>query len=115
MTELHEAASLGDLERVEDALRRGLNPNETDPEWSDRTPLHIAASKGYIHHSKHVFLPPSRLLQACKTRYEVLTFLSRTADSKSVFMYCYKLELTVMLLLAMAGHQHTMLVKLGRY
>ena len=46
MTELHEAASLGDLDRVEEALRRGLDPNEADPEWGDRTPLHIAASKG---------------------------------------------------------------------
>ena len=46
MTELHEAASLGDLERLEEALRNGLNPNEPDPEWSNRTPLHIAASKG---------------------------------------------------------------------
>ena len=46
MTELHEAASLGDLERLEEALKRGLDPNEPDPEWSNRTPLHIAASKG---------------------------------------------------------------------
>ena len=47
MTELHEAASLGDLERVEEALKKGLNPNESDPEWDNRTPLHIASSKGY--------------------------------------------------------------------
>ena len=46
MTELHEAASLGDLERLEEALRKGLNPNESDLEWGNRTPLHIAASKG---------------------------------------------------------------------
>ena len=49
MTELHEAASLGDLERVEEALRKDLNPNEPDLEWGDRTPLHIAAANGYIH------------------------------------------------------------------
>lgn len=48
MTELHEATSLGDLERVEEALKRGLNPNEPDSEWADRTPLHIAASNGYF-------------------------------------------------------------------
>ena len=48
MTELHEAASVGDFVRVEEALNRSLDPNETDPEWDDRTPLHIAASKGYI-------------------------------------------------------------------
>ena len=46
MTELHEAASLGDLERLEEALKKGLSPNEPDPEWGNRTPLHIAASKG---------------------------------------------------------------------
>ena len=44
MTELHEAASLGDLERLEEALRKGLNPNEPDREWGDRTPLHIAVA-----------------------------------------------------------------------
>ena len=48
MTELHEAVSVGDLERVEEALKRGLDPNEPDPEWDNRTPLHIAASKGYM-------------------------------------------------------------------
>ena len=48
MTELHEATSLGDLERVEEVLKGGLNPNEPDSEWADRTPLHIAASNGYI-------------------------------------------------------------------
>ena len=46
MTELHEAASLGDLVGVEDALKKGLNPNEPDPDWGNRTPLHIAASNG---------------------------------------------------------------------
>lgn len=48
MTELHEAASLGDQEKLEDALKKGLDPDEADPEWDDRTPLHIAASGGYV-------------------------------------------------------------------
>ena len=46
MTELHEAASLGDLEQLEEALKRGLSPNEPDVDWSSRTPLHIAAGNG---------------------------------------------------------------------
>lgn len=47
MSDLHEAASVGDLEKLEEALARGMDPNEPDPEWGDRTPLHIAAANGY--------------------------------------------------------------------
>ena len=53
MSELHEAASTGDLELLEDALKRGLDPSEPDPEWGGRTPLHIASSHG---HKKCVFV-----------------------------------------------------------
>ena len=53
MSELHEAASTGDLLRLEDALRRGLNPDEPDVEWSSRTPLHVASAAG---HKKCVFV-----------------------------------------------------------
>ena len=53
MSELHESASTGDLEALEDGLRRGLDPSEPDPEWGGRTPLHIASSCG---HKKCVYV-----------------------------------------------------------
>ena len=53
MSELHEAASTGDLLRLEDALRRGLSPNEPDADWAGRTPLHIACAAG---HKKCVYV-----------------------------------------------------------
>ena len=53
MSELHEAASTGDLVRVEDALKRGLSPDEPDIDWSGRTPLHIACAAG---HKKCVYV-----------------------------------------------------------
>ena len=46
MRDSHEAASVGDLEKLEEALGKGMDPNEPDPEWGNRTPLHIAAAKG---------------------------------------------------------------------
>ena len=46
MSDLHEAASVGDLEKVEEALGKGMDPNEPDLEWGNRTPLHIAAANG---------------------------------------------------------------------
>ena len=57
MTELHEAASTGDLLRLEEALKAGQNPNEPDSHWGGRTPLHVACSLG---HKKCVYV----LLQA---------------------------------------------------
>lgn len=53
MGELHEAASTGQLEALEDALKRGLDPSEPDAEWGGRTPLHIACSNG---HKKCVYV-----------------------------------------------------------
>ena len=53
MSELHEAASTGNLEQLEDNLLKGRDPNEPDPEWGGKTPLHIACSNG---HKKCVFV-----------------------------------------------------------
>ena len=47
MSELHEAASTGDLQTLEDQLSKGLDPNEPDPEWGGKTPLHIACGGGH--------------------------------------------------------------------
>ena len=47
MSELHETAFAGNLEALEVCLSKGLNPNETDPEWGDRTPLHLASGQGH--------------------------------------------------------------------
>ncbi|XP_078502876.1 ankyrin repeat domain-containing protein 66-like [Lissotriton helveticus] len=47
MTELHQAAALGDYDLVAEVLRTGLcDPNHKDMDWNDRTPLHWAAAKG---------------------------------------------------------------------
>ena len=47
MGELHEAASTGELEALEECLKRGLDPSEPGPEWGGKAPLHIACSNGY--------------------------------------------------------------------
>nr|XP_033794786.1 ankyrin repeat domain-containing protein 66 isoform X2 [Geotrypetes seraphini]XP_033794787.1 ankyrin repeat domain-containing protein 66 isoform X2 [Geotrypetes seraphini] len=47
MTELHEAAALGDYDKLEDLLKKELfDPNGKDCDWSDKTPLHWLAAKG---------------------------------------------------------------------
>ncbi|XP_069831958.1 ankyrin repeat domain-containing protein 66 isoform X2 [Dendropsophus ebraccatus] len=47
VTELHQAAALGDYDLVSEILKRGLHdPNHKDIDWSDRTALHWAAAKG---------------------------------------------------------------------
>ncbi|XP_075057437.1 ankyrin repeat domain-containing protein 66 isoform X3 [Mixophyes fleayi] len=47
VTELHQAAALGDYDLVSDILKKGLHdPNYKDIDWNDRTALHWAASKG---------------------------------------------------------------------
>ena len=53
MSDLHESASTGDLEALEEGLKRGLDPSEPDPEWGGKTPLHIASARG---HKKCVFV-----------------------------------------------------------
>lgn len=59
MTELHQAAAVGDFDRVEEILLQNkCNPNQRDIDWSYKTPLHWAAAKGrwsasvtfYWHH-----------------------------------------------------------------
>ena len=101
MTELHEAASVGDFVRVEEALKRALDPNETDPEWDDRTPLHIAASKGLI----------SSRFPSCVCKF---CFGVGWPGSRSVCMCCCKLEPVPMLPLQLAGHLLTLPAKLDR-
>lgn len=46
MSCLHEAASLGDADLLEEGLARGVDPNERDWDWGGRTALHIAAANG---------------------------------------------------------------------
>lgn len=46
MNELHEAASIGDLITLEDAIKRGDNVNEQDAQWGFRTALHVACLVG---------------------------------------------------------------------
>ncbi|KAM9316386.1 ankyrin repeat domain-containing protein 66 [Gastrophryne carolinensis] len=47
VTELHQAAALGDYDLVSDILKKDLyDPNYKDIDWNDRTALHWAAAKG---------------------------------------------------------------------
>ncbi|KAM5165075.1 ankyrin repeat domain-containing protein 66 [Mantella aurantiaca] len=47
VTELHQAAALGDYDLVSEILKKGLyDPNYKDIDWNDRTALHWAAAKG---------------------------------------------------------------------
>ena len=48
MTEIHEAASEGDDEKLLDALKSGEDVNERDVDCGGRTALHWAASRGHI-------------------------------------------------------------------
>ncbi|KAK5858024.1 hypothetical protein PBY51_011224 [Eleginops maclovinus] len=49
MTELHQAAAAGDLEKVQEILRqKGCDPNQRDEDWSCKTPLHWAAAEGHV-------------------------------------------------------------------
>ncbi len=47
MSELHEAASTGNLELLEEHLAKGLDPSEPDSEWGGRTPLHLSCGAGH--------------------------------------------------------------------
>lgn len=47
--ELHEAASMGEYDVLQDLLKSGkYDVNLRDPEWQNRTPLHWACTKGYV-------------------------------------------------------------------
>ncbi|XP_052774622.1 ankyrin repeat domain-containing protein 66-like isoform X2 [Mya arenaria] len=47
--EIHDAASTGDLDSLEEYLRSGkFDVNLRDEEWSNRTALHWACAKGYV-------------------------------------------------------------------
>ena len=47
MAELHEKASLGDVEGLEETLNCGHHPDDADLDWGSRTALHISSSGGY--------------------------------------------------------------------
>ena len=47
MTEVHEAASIGDLLKLEEAIKKGQDLNEPDIYWGGRTALHVACASGY--------------------------------------------------------------------
>ena len=45
--EMHEAASLGDYDSLEDHINSGkYDINQRDPDWKNKTPLHWASGKG---------------------------------------------------------------------
>lgn len=46
MTDLHEAASNGDLLQLEEAIKQGQDIDEPDMDWGRRTPLHVACAVG---------------------------------------------------------------------
>lgn len=47
--ELHEAASVGDYDTLEELVfSKKIDINLRDPEWQDRTALHWASAKGII-------------------------------------------------------------------
>ena len=47
--ELHEAATLGDYDSLDDYVSSGrFDLNMKDPEWQNRTALHWACAKGRI-------------------------------------------------------------------
>ncbi|XP_036448987.1 ankyrin repeat domain-containing protein 66 isoform X1 [Colossoma macropomum] len=47
MTELHQAAAVGDSDLVQEIVKRNkCNPNQKDSDWNNKTPLHWAAAKG---------------------------------------------------------------------
>ncbi|XP_073726015.1 ankyrin repeat domain-containing protein 66 isoform X1 [Misgurnus anguillicaudatus] len=47
MTELHQAAAVGDVDLVEEIIKKkSCDPNHKDTDWNQKTALHWAASKG---------------------------------------------------------------------
>ncbi|XP_030644432.1 ankyrin repeat domain-containing protein 66 [Chanos chanos] len=47
MTELHQAAAVGDFDLVKEIVKKNkCNPNQKDIDWNNKTPLHWAAAKG---------------------------------------------------------------------
>ncbi|KAI6657039.1 Ankyrin repeat domain-containing protein 66-like [Oopsacas minuta] len=47
MVDMHESASIGDLEGLEEALNSGYHPDDPDNDWGIRTALHLSASAGF--------------------------------------------------------------------
>ena len=47
MTELHEAASIGNIEILKECLNTGFQPNDIDFEFGDKSALHLAVAGGY--------------------------------------------------------------------
>lgn len=48
--EIHEAASLGDHDALEEYIKSGrFDINQGDLNWGDKTPLHWASQKGELH------------------------------------------------------------------
>uniref|UniRef100_A0A8H7N1H5 Uncharacterized protein n=1 Tax=Bionectria ochroleuca TaxID=29856 RepID=A0A8H7N1H5_BIOOC len=45
---LHAAARFRQLDTMRILLQHGANVNEVDPNWSNWTPMHFAASKGQV-------------------------------------------------------------------
>lgn len=55
--ELHEAASMGDYDTLEELIfSKKIDINLRDPEWRDRTALHWACSKGTAILKQHLSL-----------------------------------------------------------
>ena len=77
MTELHEAAAVGNHKELYNLLMtENMNPNSVDWDWGKRTPLHVAASAG--NRSNKSSIPWVR-----HNRYITCTLLGRMHGKRS--------------------------------